>query len=319
MTPVSHKLLIIDPLTLMGREFLHTIERHPTLSGEIGYLHTADDDEHQIAELAGKPALVPPLTGADDLAGCAAILVASETETPRFEHLLSFIESDASTPVLVAGGPRSLRDLTVPVAGGSLDHSDLHLRIAHPALVVTSILARVFRDLDPVSAVVAAVDPVSSQGAEAIESLARQAAQRLSGAQVEEMVEDHVLAFSLVATEDDDLNEDASVVLPDLDLTVTRSLVGRFHGHVAHIGFGFPSPIEEPDLRDAMLADPRVLVVEDPLTLDSVTDSDAIAIYAPRLSRNRRQLAVTAMVDGLRIGGAVTAMEILRELLEPTN
>jgi len=319
MTPVAQKLLIIDPLTLLGREILQTIEREPALSGEIGYLHTTADEEHQIAELGGKPALVPPLTGANDLAGCSAVLVASESEGPRLEHLVSFIESDAATPIVVAGRPGSMRDLTVPVAEPAASPSDYHVRVAHPALVATSILAGALRDLEPVSATVAAVDPVSSMGGKAIESLARQAAQRLSGGQVEELIDDHLLAFNLIAVEDDDLNEDASVVLPGMDMSVTRSLAGRFHAHVAHIGLGFQHPVEDPDLRDALLADPRVLICDTPFTADSVTDSDNVTVYSPRLSRNRRQLAVTAMVDGIRIGGAITALEILRSILEPTN
>jgi len=35
----------------------------------------------------------------------------------------------------------------------------------------------------------------------------------------------------------------------------------------------------------------------------------------PRLSNDGRLLAVTAMVDGLRVGGAATALEVLRSLL----
>jgi hypothetical protein len=319
MAPVSQRLLIIDPLTLLGREILQYIEREPDLSGEISYVHTAEDDEHQIAEVGGEPALVPPLTGADDLVGCSAVLVASETEEPRMEHLVSFMESDASTPIVVAGRKGSMRDLTVPVAEPAASPPDYHVRVAHPALVATSILAGTLRDLEPVSATVAAVDPVSPLGGGAIESLARQAAQRLSGARMEDMVDNRMLAFNMIAVEDDDLNEDAAVVLPEMDISVTRSLVGRFHGHVAHIGFGFKHPLEESDLRDALLADPRVMICDTPLTADSVTDSDNVAVYSPRLSRNRRQLAVTAMVDGLRIGGANTAVEILRAMLVPTN
>ena len=52
-----------------------------------------------------------------------------------------------------------------------------------------------------------------------------------------------------------------------------------------------------------------------PLSLDACVESGLVALSMPRLSRDGRLLAVTAMVDGLRVGGAATALQILRSLL----
>jgi len=303
----------------MGREILQIFEEFTAITGEIGYVHTSEDDEHQIAELGGQPALVPPLTGPDELANCAGIIVASDVDRPRLEHVLSFVRSDDSALVIDASRTTRLRADTRPAAGAADAATERHLHIAHPAIVSTAILVRALHDLEPTSGTVAAVDPVSSLADSAIESLARQAAQRLSGAQVEELIANHVLAFTLIAVDDHDLNEDAAVLLPSIDLSVSRSLAGRFHGHVAHIGLRFTHPVEDPELLETLMTDPRITLCDTPITLDSIAESNGIAINPPRLSRDRRGLSVTAMMDGLRIGGAVTALEILRARVETTH
>jgi aspartate-semialdehyde dehydrogenase len=316
---MANKLLIVDPLTLMGREILQLLEGDSGPFAEIAYVHTAEDDEHQIAELGGEPALVPPLSGADELAGCSAVVVASDEERPRLEHVHAFIRSDDSTTVIDVSRTTRLRADTGPAALAEDAITGRHLHIVHPAIVMTAVIARALRDLEPCSGTVAAVDPVSSLSDAAVEALARQAAQRLSGAQVEEMVDDKVLAFTLVAVEDHELNEDAAILLPELDLGLSRSLVGRFHGNVAHIGLRFNLEIDDAYLHDLLGAEHRVVLCDTPMSLDSITESNEIAIGPPRISRDRHGLALTALADGLRIGGAVTLLEILRSKLEPTN
>jgi aspartate-semialdehyde dehydrogenase len=166
---------------------------------------------------------------------------------------------------------------------------------------------------------VAAVEPVSSLGVAAVESLARQARQRIQGAPVEELINESVLAFNLVASEDEDLVQDAATLFPDLDLAVTRSLAGHFHGHVAHVCLLFYEPVEEYELYDALSSDTRIVAQEPPFALDATPETDQVTVLRPRLSRDRRCLATTALFDGLRIGGALTALEILQSILEPPS
>ena len=52
-----------------------------------------------------------------------------------------------------------------------------------------------------------------------------------------------------------------------------------------------------------------------PVSLDSITDSDRVIVTQPWFSPDRTQLALTMMADGLRVGGALTAVEILQALL----
>ena len=61
------KILVLDPLTLAGKELLRCDERLASIGGELDFRHTGLDDESQIAEMGSRPALVPPLNAPEDL------------------------------------------------------------------------------------------------------------------------------------------------------------------------------------------------------------------------------------------------------------
>lgn len=309
------KILIIDPLTLLGREALELLSADPIMAADVGYLHTAEDDEHQIAELAGEPGLVPPLDDLDQLQDAGAVVVASETLTPRLERVLELTSVRPDIPVVVAGQLPGGWEELAPAAGPGLEPLPRQVRVAHPALVILWTMAGALRYLDPSWATLAALDPVSAGGTGDVERLARQAAQRLQGADVEERIADEILAFTLVAADDEDLNRDAAALLPSLEVAVTRTATGCFHGHAAHVGLGFSSPVDEHEVLEALRDDERLGEPDLPLRLDACTQTDRIGLTVPRLSRGGRLLSVTGMVDGLRIGGARTALDILRSML----
>ena len=309
------KIRIIDPLTLLGREVLELLADDAFLAGDLAYHHTADDSEHQIAELGGAAALVPPLEDADDLEGADAVLVASDTPTSRLRHVSRFAESHPEVPIVVMGRlPGDWGELP-PAAGGGSDQPAAHLRIAHPALVALAKVVGALERLAPTQAMVAALEPVSVGGTEDVERLARQAAQRLQGAEVEELIGDHVLAFTLVTADDEDLNRDAALLFPGLEVAATLTSTGCFHGHVAQLAISFEDAVEEHEVLEALRDDERFAEPDQAIRLEACTGSGLVALSMPRLSNDGRLLAVTAMVDGLRVGGAATALEVLRSLL----
>jgi hypothetical protein len=309
------KILIVDPLTLLGRELLACLQHDAELRGALSYRHTEPDEEHQIAELSGEPALVPPIEGPADLDFADAVLVASMAANPRLDQLARFMDESPETPVVVCGRPEGLWERTRPATGAQASPESDHLRVAHPALIALSVMLDALSDFGPIWANLAAVEPVSSRGQGEVELVARQAALRLQGAPVEELIDGQVLAFNLVGVDSDDLTEEAASLFPDLQLAVTRSASGFFHGHVAHIAVGVRHSIDRDELEDLFDGDPRIAEPGFPLALDSRTDTDRVALTPPVLSADGRMLAATAMVDGLRIGGALTALEILRSLI----
>jgi aspartate-semialdehyde dehydrogenase len=309
------KILIVDPLTLVGRELLRCLEDAPELALEVEYRHTSADDEVQIAELGGAPAMVPPLDGVDELAHAGVVVVTSDTESERTRHLEELIRSHPEIAVVDVGRLPRLQDLTSPATGATAAAGDRRrLRVAHPALVATATVVAALRPFDPVRGSVAASDPVSAFGRKAIDTLVHQTGRRMQGGEPDHLIGGLVLAFNQVAVDADALTEEAAELLPGFPLAVTRTFTGCFHGHVAHLGIEFAEPVDDPELRDAFDASPDIVVAESQLSLTAVPDRDQVLLAPLQLSPDRRVLALTAMVDGIRLGGAVTAVDIIRAL-----
>jgi hypothetical protein len=312
---MAPRILIIDPLTLLGREFLRCLEGAPELTGEVEYRHTAPDDEQQIAELGAEPALVPPLDGPEEIAGDGIVVVTSDTETERTSHLENLMIRHPETGVLDVGRLPRLCELTIPAIGAAAtsDRSG-HLRVAHPALVAASSVLSALEPLAPLRGSVAAVDPVSTFGREGLEILVHQAGRRMQGGDPDHTIGGHILAFNQISIDADTLTEEAAALLPDISLAVTRTLSGCFHGHLAHLCIELTDPVDLPEVHEVFDNEPGIVVGDAPMGLNLVPERDHILLAPPQLSPDRRLIALTAMVDGLRLGGALTAVEILRAM-----
>lgn len=312
---MASKILIVDPLTLLGREFSRCLENAPELGIEIDYRHTAEDDEVQISELGAKPALVSPLDDPDEVADAPIVVITTDHETERTRHLEDLLIRHPEITLLDVGRLPCLAELTRPATGATVVGADrAPLRVAHPALAATELVLTALKNFDPVRGSLAAVDPVSTFGRAALETLVHQAGRRMQGGKSEEAIGGHVLAFNQVAVDADALTEEAADLIPGIPLAVTRTLSGSFHGNLVHLTIEFPEPVDDPELREAFDASADIVVGETPVSLDLVPDRDHVLLAPPQLSPDRRVVAITAMVDGLRIGGALTAVEILRAL-----
>ncbi len=312
---MTTKILIVDPLTMLGRELARCIEDSPDLVFDIEYRHTSEDNEHQIAEIGAAPALVPTLDGADDTADAGIVVVTSDLECERSRLLEDMAVRHTEITIIDVARLPGLNDLTSPAVGATARTGERrHLRVAHPALTAAVSIVTALEAFGPVRGHIAAVDPVSMFGRDALETLVHQATRRLQGGTPDDRIDGHVLAFNQVSVDAADLTEDAAALIPGVPLAVTRTLSGCFHGHVAHLAVELAEPVDDPELRDAFDAAGDVIASESQFGLDSVTDLDQVLISQPQLSPDRRVVAVTAMVDGLRRGGAVTAVEILRAM-----
>jgi len=308
------KLLVLDPLTLIGREFLNSGDVLDHMGLELDFRHTDVDPEHQIAELLGGPALVPPLESIEDFDGQDVILVASDNLGSRHDLLIEFLERSPDTAVIDMARLAGLVDRTTPSIGRDVSEAR-HLRVAHPALVIASRLAEVLSHLGDLRGTLAVVDPVSAFGRDAVELLANQSRERLTGSAVQDMIYGHIRAFNVIATDAADLQEEAAIVLPKVPLAVTHSLSGVFHGHLVHIGLSFSDSLDHDDVRDALSQAEGIEISDLPVSLDATADRDHAIITPPSISPDGRQLALTAMADGLRVGGALTAINILETLV----
>jgi hypothetical protein len=312
---MASRILIVDPLTLLGRELIRAIEDSPDLTPDLDYRHTSPDDEHQIAELGAEPALVPPLEGVDDIAEAGIVVIATDTVTERARMLEDLLIRHPELSVVDVGRLSVLDELTYPAASATVHGSEhRHLRVAHPALIVASTVVKALRSLSPVRGAIAAVDPVSIHGRDAIETLVHQAGKRMQGGEPDETIDGHILAFNQVTLDAESLAIEAAELIPDVPMAVTRTIGGCFHGHVAHLAIELADPVDDFEIRDAFEQTPEIVLADPPLGLDAVPDRDQILVSQPQVASDRRVIACTAMVDGLRIGGALTAVEILRAM-----
>lgn len=306
-------ILLIDPLTLRGRELLSCLVDEGYAATDVSYCHTAEDDEHQIAELGGQPGLVPPFDPADP-PSADVVVIASDRDTPRLRQLVEHLEAIPAQPLLDLSGLAATRELAPAVAWGARAVGG-RARVAHPSLVAAAAVANALVELSPAGGSLAIVEPVSVGGREAVELLAEQAVHRLQGGTPEVLFDGHILAFNAVASDPSGLAEDAAEALPDLPLAVTWTRCGHFHGHLGHLSLELADPVEDDSTVLGLLdADERLEVADGPLGLDQVVESDHVHLSLPVFSPDRRRLAITLMVDGLRIGGARTAIDLLRSL-----
>lgn len=309
------RMMLVDPLTLLGREllaYLAVATARPTLE----FRHTDDDDEHQVAEIGGEPALVPPLGGPDELAGHDVVVIASLDVRDRTDHMVRFLEGGAGGALVVdMGGCDALRPLTRPALRTDAgDDADRLLRVAHPALVAVERLHRAFEPFGVAGGSVAAVEPVSTRGTEGIEALAHQAAARLQGNQPSVLVEDLVLAFNHVPVDASDLERDAGLLFPGLDLAITRALSGLFHGHVTAVALELETPISPSDALQALVDSGSLASTDLRTPLDRIVDTDQVAVSPPSLSASGRRVAVVASADGLRVAAATAWQLTTRQL-----
>jgi aspartate-semialdehyde dehydrogenase len=316
MSPATRRLALIDPLTLRSRELLRLIESADEPISEWLFVHSDLDDEHQIAEIGGEPSLAPPLAAVEDLEGCDTVVVGSELDSSRLEVLEQYLADNPDVALLDMSRLERFVPLTEPATGlGGHDQPAARVRLAHPSLVTARLLLEAFAPFRPAALTIAAFEPVSTMGREAVEIVARQAAQRLQGAEVGQRVRDLILAFNLVVEPGGAFDEEAAQVFSGLPVAVTRSLSGCFHGHATHIGIVLEDELDEVELHDAWQSDPRIEVWEPPLSLDAVVENDQVLVTPPSCGFDRRVVAVQAAVDGLRVGGARTALEILRNMV----
>ncbi len=310
---MSRNVLIIDPLTLIGRELLACLEDRAS-GMALTFAHTAVDDEHQIAELAGEAGLVPPLDDLSALDRADLVVVTSDHESDRLREVGRWIADHPGARVVDLGRTRTLRGVTRPWSAGLPPAEVASFRIAHPAIAAAGRLALALEPMGVTAGHLVAVDPASHRGREPVEALARQSTARLQGQPVTETIDGHVLAFGYISVNADELQDEADVALGP-GWTADRALMGCFHGHVAHVVVDLERSVDEHSLRDLIAAHDDLEIHPRPLALDTVPDADRVFVAAPRIASGGRRVGTAMMMDGLRFGGAVTGAELIDRLI----
>ncbi|NOZ79101.1 MAG: hypothetical protein GXP48_07980 [Acidobacteria bacterium] len=315
MNPSDAPIALVDPLTLQGRQVLQLVKRFPEIARRLTAFNTVEEGEHQVTDVGGEAMLVPPLEPGEALDSCSAFLLASDRWTPRLHSLMDHLLDHPDAIFVDLSYLEELWHLGTPAAEPQQARHVRRLRVVHPAMVAAVHTVRPLIDLGLRSLNVMAMDPVSAFGREAIGRLAQQASARLQGNRAKHDIGGETLAFSSVAVPAGEMQEDAATLLPGVSVTVNRLLTGWFHGHMTNLAMTFDVPVAEGDIIARWKANPKLRASRNPLRLDTVVDQETILVAIPSFAADHRSLAVTTMADGLLIGGALTALELLGSLI----
>lgn len=194
-------------------------------------------------------------------------------------------------------------------------------------------LAVVLRPLDEAAevkrVVVTAFEPVSIAGRPGIEELAQQTRELLSGESVEHVVFPQRIAFNLIPQVGDFVSGGRTrgewlvesqtrrvLDLPDLPIAVTSVCVPTFYGQAYVVHVETERPLDAVAAAAALRNAPGILLVDASLGAEYPTLADTMGSEATHVGRVRDDptvpygLALWVVVDGLRKGGAVTAVQI---------
>ncbi len=304
------RFAILDPLTLMGQELTRELKRRFP-EADLTLFHTTDADEHQIFEIEGQAALVPPLTEEDSLSEYDVVILAADRINPRLKVLEQTLEDDDTLVFIDASSLAHYRHITSPALNANAMTSGVRLRPANPSIVAADCVLRALAAFEPTALTVAAIEPVSIYGKEAVTTLAHQAAQRLQGDTVSEKIDKNIAAFNMTAVSGIDLANEASVLFPDLEVAATRTLGGCFHGHLAILSLTFASALPIKAAVRALKQAPDLSIKNSSLNIDGVSDREGICLTQVEASTGGHMLTLQAMFDGLQFGGAVTVASML--------
>jgi aspartate-semialdehyde dehydrogenase len=182
--------------------------------------------------------------------------------------------------------------------------------------------------------VVAAYEPVASAGEDAIEELARQSRDLLSGCSTEVAVLPHRIAFNLIPQVGDFLGAEKArgewqiesqtrrlLGLEDLPITVTAVRVPVFHGQGYAVNVETEQALDAAAARDLLRGAPGIVLLDDASTQTYPTLIEAMEADATYVGRVRDDPTVPSglnlwiAIDGARKGGAVNAVQIAELLI----
>lgn len=307
-------ICLLEPLSLLGRELLQLMEERGPRPERVLEFHLGRDDDQQVAEILGEPALVQPLTAGEQVPEEAPLVIAGPVSEERRPVLRALLAQRPTQPVLDLAGTGLVRG---PVLTGPPEApiQPPQVVLASPGAAAVAGLVRPLREFGvrSISAVVEV--PASARGREAVESLARRAAARLQGLPPEEAPgTDSAPAFDLVPNGEGRTAADLRQLLPGVEIAAFEVRVGMFHGWTVHLGLRLAEPVHPERLGELWKTTGNIVLDGPEFRLSGTVESDRIHVGPLAVSEAGGQVAVTAAVDGLRLAAAA-ALEILPVLV----
>lgn len=311
---------VLDPTSAAGRDVVKLLAgAFPAARRRL--FHTTGSDEHQISEVAGGAELVPPLVDPDELEGAAVVIVAAAPAPAAGTSLLAWLRAHPEVVLIDLGQP-ALAGAESAVASGWAPRPRGASRWFHlpdPLIAGPVRVLEALAPLEPRACHLTVFGSVATFGTGALEELAAQGADRLSGRTPRRAaVLPRVLAFDLAPAATDRrtrLAAELQVLFPAVDFRLHAVDAGLFHGHAAAVDVACARPATRERAR-ALLRDAaglRLARERDSLLLSDVVEAGAMVCGGVEASGEWLSLWLAG--DGQRLAGAAAVMELLAALM----
>jgi hypothetical protein len=311
---------VLDPTSTAGRDVVERLAgAFPAARRRL--FHTGGTEEHLISEAGGAAELVPPLADSDELEGTAVVIVTTPPGPSAGASLLAWLRAHPEVLLIDLGQPALAGSESAVVSGwaprpratGRWFHLPDPL-IAGPARVLEALAP-----LEPRACHLTVFGSVASFGAGALEELAAQGADRLSGRTPRRaVVLPRVLAFDLAPAEParrGRLAAELTALFPTIDFRLHAVDAGLFHGHAAAVDVACARPATRERARALLreAAGLRLARERESLLLSDVIEADAMVCGGVEVAGGWLSLWLAG--DGQRLAGAAAVMELLSALM----
>jgi len=314
-----HRIAVLEPTTLLGREVKETLEQHPELAAHLRLLTTREEEFGTLTEIAGAAALVTHATR-DSMADLDLLLVCGELSASR--PLLDTLPADA---IVVLLSPDATLADGVPVVAGvnpQAQERGVVLLSPHPAAVLLAHLLHPLAGLGPRQAVATVIQPTSMYGDAGIDELLEQTRRILTmagppsggpfGGQLAFNVLPGTMAGESVAGQ-------AAATLGFQGPLAVEVLQGAvFHGMLVSLWVEVEGATDPGKLEDALLSSPWIERSDDPESLGPVAAAAKPRILLGSVRADAARPGgfwIRAVMDNLTRGGALNAIEVATALL----
>lgn len=314
-----HRIAVLEPTTLLGREVKETLEQHAELAANLRLLTTREQDYGTLTEIAGAAALVTHATP-ESMAELDLLFVCGELSASR--PLLEALPAGATVVLLSADA--TLADGVPAVAGVNPQAVERGavLLSPHPAAVLLAHLLHPLAGLGLEQAVATVVQPTSMYGDAGIDELLEQTRRILAmagpptggpfGGQ---------LAFNVLpgATAGEGVAGQTTAALGLRAPLAVEMLQGAvFHGMGISLWLEVEGATDPEVLEDALLTSAWIERSETPESLGPVAAAAEALILLGSVRADAARPGgfwIRAVMDNLTRGGALNAVEIAAAVL----
>ena len=310
---------VLDPTSAVGSEVVERlVGAFP--AARLRLFHTAGAEEHLIAEVAASAALVPPLADPDELEGAAVVIVTTAPAAAVGKPLLAWLRGHPEIVLIDLGQPALAGAESLVVSGWSLRprSGNRWFHLPDPLIAGPVRVLEALAPLEPRACHLTVFGSVAGFGGGALEELAGQGADRLSGRTPQRaVVLPRVLAFDLAPAEPgrrSRLAGELAALFPAIDFRLHAVDAGLFHGHAAALDIDCGKKPSREKVRGLLreAAGLRLARERESLLLTDVIEARAMACGSVEVSG--QWLSLWLAGDGLRLGGAAAVVELLSAL-----